>query len=181
MKRILGLDPSKSSTGWAFYAEGANRPYIGIWDKLGSEETERRQLYYKFYQTLVEHHSVYKFNAVFAEAPINHNKWFKDTRPENIWISIGMGTILELFCHTMNIPLKWAEPGKWRSAFGVRLRKDDDLGDLKKQAIARCKSFGINPRKSDDAEAFGIMHYGCAHLRVHMPWDNERLPLGGVK
>lgn len=177
--RIFALDPSKRSTGWAFYAAGANRPYNGIWDKIGSEYSSRGQIYYALYKLLLEAHGTFKFEAIYAEEPLNLIPNAVATQAENIWISVGMGATVEMFCHTMGVKLRWVHQARWRRDFIGRMPRATKSAELKEMALARCRQLGLHPKKHDDAEALGVLTYACQVERVFAPWLGA-LPVGGA-
>lgn len=177
--RIFTLDPSKRSTGWAFYASGDERPFNGVWDRIASEYSTRGGIYYALYALLLDAHSTFKFDAIYAEEPINLIPNAVATQAENIWISVGMGATVELFCHTMNVKLRWVHQARWRREFLGRMPRATRSADLKDMALARCRQLGLKPNKHDDAEALGVLTYACQVERVFMPWLGA-LPVAGA-
>lgn len=177
--KIFALDPSKRSTGWAFYAAGTERPFHGIWDRLASEYTSRGSLYYALYKSLMDAHSTFGFEAIYAEEPLNLLPNSVATQAENIWASVGMGATIEMFAHTMGIKLRWVHQARWRREFIGRMPRATKSPDLKEMALARCKQLGLRPQKHDDAEALGILTYGCQVERVFLPWLSQ-LPVASA-
>lgn len=170
MTKILALDLSKRSTGWAFYAAGAEKPFNGVWDRIASEYSSRGSIYYNIYKALLDTHTLFKFEQVFAEEPLNLIPNSVATTAENIWISVGMAATVELFCHTMGVRLTWVHQARWRREFLGRMPRATKSADLKEMALARCRSLGLKPLRHDDAEALGILTYACQRERVFMPW-----------
>lgn len=167
---FLALDPSKRSTGWAAYQLGGDKAQLGVWDRVASEATSRGGLYYQFFRELARLRQVFPFTRIYAEEPVNLIPGSVQTQAENIWISVGMGATLELFCEQEGISLHWAHQARWRREFIGKMKRGTKSVDLKQYAIDRCKELGHTPRKSDDAEAFGVLTYGMMLDRVTPPW-----------
>lgn len=180
MTKILALDPSKRNSGWAFYGAGDEKPYHGVWDRIASEYSSRGSIYYNTYKALLDAHSLFKFEQVFAEEPINLLPGTVATQAENIWTAIGMGASIELFCHTMGIRLTWVPMARWRRDFLGRMPRGTRSTDLKQMALERCHQLGLRPQRHDDAEALGILTYACLRERVFMPWMAQ-LPVAGAR
>uniref|UniRef100_UPI003B3B20F1 hypothetical protein n=1 Tax=Sphingomonas sp. TaxID=28214 RepID=UPI003B3B20F1 len=67
--RVLGLDLSKRSTGWACWAPGEDRGHSGTW-QLGSEFTSRGRVFAKLHQYMSDLHRIGKIDAIFFEETI---------------------------------------------------------------------------------------------------------------
>lgn len=187
MTGILGLDLSKRNTGWAFYKLGSDKPVLGRWDRLASEYTSRGQTFYKLYEELLGLQSLMKFEKIFAEDMINILPTRKDpqtgevksvpTNIESIRVAAGMAATLELFAHTVGIPLLFIHQASWRSHFFKGIKRGEKP-DLKLLAIQRTKALlGRRPGTHDEAEAFGVLDYGCELEGITPPWRVEP-PLG---
>lgn len=177
---FLALDPSKRSTGWAAFQIGSDKAQLGVLDKVASEATSRGGLYYQFFRELVQLRQVFGFTRVYAEEPVNLLPGSVATQSENIWISVGMGATLELFCEQEGLSLHWAHQARWRREFIGRMKRGTKSVDLKQYALDRCRQLGHTPRKSDDAEAFGVLTYGMLLDRITPPWladETLRAPL----
>lgn len=167
---FLSLDLSKRSTGWAYYAEGAERPYNGVWDRLGSEYTTRGQLFYALYAELLNHHKIMPIGKIYAEEPLNLIPNSVATTAENVWIAVGMASMVEMFAHTMRIKLVWVHQARWRREFIGKMPRGTKSVDLKAFAMERCRQLGLKPQKHDDAEALGLLTYALEVERVPAPW-----------
>jgi hypothetical protein len=168
--KILGLDLSKRSAGWAFFAEGSERIEHGVWTDLGSEFTSRGLLYYKTYARLHEHRQLFGFDTIYAEEPVNLVPGSVATTIENIWISVGMAATVELFAQSFGIRLTWVHQARWRRHFLGRMPRRTKSPDLKQYAIERCRQLGFTPKRHDDAEAIGVVDYACELERIAAPW-----------
>lgn len=180
---ILALDISKRSTGWAWFAEGADRARHGVWDRLGSEYTSRGQLFYAFYGQLLDHRRAMPFERVAAEEPVNLIPNSVQTNAESVWIAVGMGATLELFCHSFKVRLEWVHQATWRRHFLGRMPRATKSASLKALAMERARQLGFSPHRHDEAEALGILDHALERLRIPVPWRAEevlRPPLGDV-
>jgi hypothetical protein len=170
MTGFLSLDLSKRSTGWAYFADGAERPYSGVWDRMGSEYTTRGQLFYALYAELLNHHKIMPVGKIYAEEPLNLIPNSVATTAENVWIAVGMACTVELFAHTMDIKLAWVHQARWRREFLGKMPRGTKSVDLKAFAMERCRQLGLKPQKHDDAEALGILTWGLLVSGVTPPW-----------
>jgi hypothetical protein len=180
--KILALDLSKRSAGWAFYEEGAGQAHHGVWDRLGSEHTGRGQLYYKLFEQLTGHRKVFGFDRIYAEEPVNLIPNSVATTAENIWISVGMGAALELFAYNFGLKLVWVHQARWRRHFLGRMPRGTKSVDLKEYAKERCRQLGLKPLRHDDAEALGVLDYACDLERLSPPWSAQVVlrPMAGA-
>ena len=171
----LALDLSKKSSGWAFHEEGSARPQHGVWTTIASEYTGRGQLYYQLFRELARLRRVMRFGKIFAEEPVNLIPNSVATTIENIWISVGMGAALELFCYQEGIKLEWVHQARWRREFLGRMPRGTKSVDLKAMAIERCRQLGFSPQRHDDAEALGVLTYGMLREHVPVPWMRDEV------
>lgn len=170
--RLLALDLSKRSSGWAYFARGAERPYHGCWDKLASEYTEEHgQIFYHLYAELMNTYAVMPFDRIYAEEPINHLPQAVQTNAESVRLHLGLAATVELFAYTKSLgKVRWVNMARWRRHFLGKVPKGQRGTDLKFMAIRQCKELGLHPHKHDDAEALGILDYACDAEAVPMPW-----------
>lgn len=172
--RILALDLSKNSSGWAYYARGADRPFHGCWDKIASEYThERGQIFYQLYRELTNLYATMPFDRIYGEEPINHLPHAVQTNAESVRLHLGLASTVELFAYTMRCgSVRWVNMASWRKFFLGKSPRGHKGMDLKFLAIRRCKELGFNPLKHDDAEALGILDYACDAEDVRVPWHD---------
>lgn len=171
MSGLLTLDLSKRSSGWAYLGDGAERPYHGCWDKIASEyTTERGQVFYKLYAELLNLHSVMPVRKIFGEDPVNILPDSVKTNSESIRLACGMAATAEFFAYTINAPIMWIHQASWRKHFLGRIQRGTRSTDLKFMALQACKALGLKPLKHDDAEALGLLDYGCELEGITPPW-----------
>lgn len=175
--RILALDLSKNSSGWAYYERGADRPYHGCWTKIASEYTEERgQIFYQLYRELTNTFATMPFDRIYAEEPINHLPQAVQTNAESVRLHLGLASTVELFAYTKRCgAVRWVNMATWRRFFLGPTPKGEKRPkgfDLKFLAIRRCKELGFNPQKHDDAEALGILDYALDAEDIRVPWHD---------
>lgn len=168
---FLALDLSKRSSGWAYFAQGADRAFHGVWDKLASEYTEDRgQTFYKLFEALTHQHQAMPFDVIYAEDLINHLARAVATNAESVRIAAGLAATVELFAYTYRCRLQWINMATWRKHFLGKFNRKSQRIDLKFLALQRCKELGFRPQKDDDAEALGLLDYALSVEGITAPW-----------
>ena len=155
MVRILGLDPSLSSTGWGVIeVEGSRLKYIAdgfIKTDPKKPLPERLDL---LYRTLSEVIETYRPNEAAIEIV-----FLNDNPVSTIKLSMARGVVV-LSAGTYHIPLTEYEPNKVKKAtVGVGKAAKDQVETMVKILLA-----GVKPKNNDssDALAIAITH---AHYR----------------
>lgn len=185
--RILALDLSKWSTGWAYYDEGSERPFFGVWNKLASEFTEcDGRIWYKLYETLVEHRKVMPFDRIYGEQAVNALPQGVPTNIDSIELALGLKTTVELYAFSEGLKKpEWVHMATWRKHFFgkmPRAKRGEPRPNLKAMAIQQCHRMDINVLKHDEAEAIGVLDYACDVEGIRAPWrhpEELRLVAGG--
>lgn len=179
MSGILSLDLSKRSTGWGYLADGGERPYHGCWDKLASEyTTDLGEICYRLYKELLDLHSVMPVRKIFTENPVNMIPNSVPTSADSVELHLHLKATVNLFGFTIGAPRLWIHQASWRRHFLGKMQRGTKSVDLKFLAIQQCKAFGLRPLKHDDAEALGLLDYGCELEGITPPW---RVPPPAVK
>lgn len=187
--KSLGIDQSKSSTGWACWQPGWERPVVGH-VCLGTAYTCRGQVFTKLRSTMIELWStVTEYDWVFHEEAIAHRKQ-QNTSEENRKLALGLtayieGLSYELRCSSSKVI--GYEERSWRPDFIGRVHNDDikraaraaqrsARDPLKAATVERCRQLGIRVANNDEADAVGILTYGILSHGVTPPWiANETL------
>jgi len=179
--RILGLDPSKRSMGWALWAPG-DQPASGVWE-LGSELTSRGTVFARVHERMMELHQLGKIEAVFYEEALNIMPARPDangggggsivrTNKESILLSTGIAAHIESFGEAMGFRIiRPVNQTSWRRHFLGPMKRGTKKVDLKAYAMERCRQLGFRPSKHDQAEAIGVLDYACASLNIIPPWS----------
>ena len=193
---VLALDLSKTSTGWAVYSDGADRPRVGHW-RLGSEFTSDGQVFNKLLTCLKELRQVVRFDHVYYEQKINPAQLAGHTTIQTINLMSGLEAMVKTFAYAKRLrTCQGINVGNWRPDFiGAvehseakrRARKLRDAGDkrasarkdLKDLTMERCRQLGFAPRNDDEADAIGILTYAILLRGETPPWlaDETLRPL----
>lgn len=184
--KILALDLSKVSTGWAWWDGMAARPRYGHW-RLGSEYTSDGGVFAKLHQHMADLRSVCPFEWIYFEEPIHPANLSGATNIRAIRLAAGLAAHVESFGHAMGCRTKAINVGLWRKDFvGPDIerqtkadarakakalgRKVSARDTLKALTMERCRHLGMNPRKDDEGDAIGILTYGCELHHITPPW-----------
>ena len=174
--RILALDLSKTSTGWASFQPGDKTLASGAW-VLGSEFTPRGKVFGNLHGRMSDLETLGHIDAVFYEKPLDLGaKRGRDGKPIGIGSSEAHFLLLGLAMHAES----WAEAmgcriirevpmGTWRSHFLKGMDRKRYV-DLKAMAVAKALALGFKTRCHDQAEAIGILDYATEVLNLPAPW-----------
>lgn len=182
----LALDLSKTSTGFAVWSPGEDKPRYGRW-RLGSEYTPDGQTFAALHGNMADLHSFCPFDTIFIETPISPAQLQGNTTIQIIRLLGGIAAHAHSFAHAYGCRIQEINVASWRADFVGRIltsdasararraKKDGDKrasarGELKALTVARCQQFGFNPRSDDEADAIGILTYGCEARGVAVPW-----------
>lgn len=200
----LALDLSKTSTGWAAWAEGWEKPRYGHW-VLGSEYTSRGGVFAKLHQNMSDLHRVIcPIEFLFAEEPISPSQLQGGTTINTLRITSGLAAHAESFAYAMGVRrFQEFNVSSWRPDFigkfnsdearsrARRAKKAGDTrasarGELKALTMERCRQLGLAPKKDDEADAIGILTYGLLTSGITPPWIEQEvlrqpLNIGGAK
>lgn len=182
--RILGLDPSKRSMGWALWAPG-DQLASGVWS-LGSELTSRGTVFARVHENIMALHRLGEIEAVFYEDLVNIVPGSPvPTNKDSILLAAGIAGHIESFGEAMGFRvIRAVHQATWRRHFIGKMPRGTKSVDLKAMAMERCRQLGFRPAKHDQAEAIGILDYACHTLNLPTPWSaNEvlRPALGGPR
>lgn len=184
----VALDLSKTSTGWAAWSEGWEKPRFGHW-VLGSEYTSRGGVFTKLHHCMSDLHKVVcPIEYLFAEEPISPSQMQGKTTVNTLRLASGLSAHAESFAHAMGVRrFQEFNVSSWRPEFIGRIddaaakadvRRRKKAGDqrasaretLKALTMERCRQLGLTPRKDDEADAIGILTHGLLVSGVTPPW-----------
>ena len=173
---ILALDLSKRSTGWACWSDDLDNPIYGTW-ALGSEFTSDGQTYAKLHQCLADLRAVMKFEFVFYEQPLRPEVLQGSTNIDTLRVLSGLAAHAESFAYAVGCwGIHAVHLAVWRKHFIGRMPRGTKTKQWKEYAIERCRHYGWNPRRDDEADALGLLDYGCSLKGITPPWRaNETL------
>ena len=179
--RILALDLSKVSTGFACWGPDDSTVASGVWE-LGSALTSRGMVFAKLHHNMLALHQLGKIDAIFFEDTVNIHPGAVATNAESVKLSAGLCAHAESFGEAVGCRIiRPVNQTTWRREFIGSMRRGTKSVDLKAFAMERCRQLGFKPTKHDQAEAIGILTYACVALDLKAPWlANEilRPPLG---
>jgi hypothetical protein len=173
--RIVGLDLSKSSTGWATWAPGEAELASGTW-QLGSEFTSRGRVFARLHENMMALESLGHVDAWFYEEPIHPAQLQGQTNADTIKLAAGLAMHVESAAEAFGARfIRAVNMSTWRREFLGKLPRSMRTADLKDMAMQRCRQLGFKPLKHDQAEAIGICDYACASLDLVPFWRTQEV------
>ncbi len=168
--RVLGLDLSKRSCGWAIWGDSDERAYSGVWE-LGSEFTSRGRVYAKLHQQLTDLHRTGAIDAIFYEEALNPAVLQGHTNIDTLRVLNGLVAHVESWGEAMACRVVHpVNQSTWRRFFIGKMPAATKTDQLKDYAMKRARQLGFHPTKHDQAEAIGIMDFGCEQMSLSPPW-----------
>jgi hypothetical protein len=167
--RILALDLSKRSAGWACWGPSDEHVASGTWE-LGSEFTGKGQTFAKLHQNMADLHRLGAIDRIYYEKPLNLGPAAGNTSRDTLDVLIGLAMHAESFGFAMSIPTQDLNMSSWRAFFLAGMKKANATADLKEYAMRRCRQLGFRPIKHDQAEAIGILDYALELNKIMPPW-----------
>ncbi|MBK6800341.1 MAG: hypothetical protein IPG83_02320 [Novosphingobium sp.] len=181
MTKIIALDLSKRSTGWAIWEAGWANPRYGS-VQLGSEYTTDGGCYVKLHSVLRDlRTTLCRFESIYYEDPINAMALTGHTNADTLRVLSGLAAHACSFGHAMGIRVQAVNITSWRRHFVGKMPRGTKTKDWKDYAGERCRQYGWKPKNSDEADALGILDYAVSLEGKTPPWiSNEtlRAPLG---
>jgi len=176
--RILALDLSKRSTGFAIWGRADARALIGHW-VLGSEITDDGTACGRLHEQMSDLCSVVgSIDAVFMEETIDARALSGHTNIETLKILSYLAGHAKSWaaCYPADRPriIREVNMTRWRRHFLGSMKRGTKSTDLKEYAMLRAREYGFNPRRHDEAEALGILDYACDDIGVVPPWRESR-------
>lgn len=179
--KILALDLSKRSTGFAYWEEGSAVAGYGSWC-LGSEHTPRGMVYLNLHQRMDELRSICRFEHVFFEEPMNPVKLQGHTNIDTLRVLGGLASHVESYCEARSCrSINAVNLSSWRATFIGKQKRGTKSATLKDLSIERCHQLGWKPKNDDEADALGLLDYACMFRGIIPPWrefEVLRPPLG---
>jgi hypothetical protein len=171
--RVLGLDLSKRSCGWAVWGPADERAYSGVWE-LGSAFTSRGRVYAKLHQQMTDLHRTGAIDCIFYEEALNPAALHGHTNIDSLRVLNGLVAHAESWGEAMGCRMIHAvHQATWRRFFLGKLPPQMRSADLKEMAMKQARRLGFHPNKHDQAEAIGIMDFGCEQMNLSPPWRQQ--------
>lgn len=179
--RILALDLSKRSTGFACWGPDDSVAASGFWE-LGSEMTSNGRVFAKLHQHMTELHRLGRIDAVFYEEPLDPRVLSGHTNIDTLRVLSGLASHAQSWGEAMGCRIiRSVNMATWRRHFLGKMPRATKTAQLKELAMERARQLGFRPAKHDQAEAIGILDHACEELQIMPYWRRDEIlrpPLG---
>lgn len=179
--KVLALDLSKRSTGWACWNGESERPIYGHW-RLGSEFTTDGAVFAKLHSEMNALFRVQRYDVIYFEEPIHPAQLSGHTNAKTIRLAAGLAAHVESFAYAVCCRrVEAINVQTWRKDFIGRqsIPKGGKRGDarnlLKELTIERCRQLGFTPQRDDEADAIGILDYALGLNGIVPPWRKDEV------
>jgi hypothetical protein len=169
--RVLALDLSIKSTGWALWDETQERPAHGAW-KLGEGLEWRARAFCRLQRQMMDLHRLGHIDRVFYEQPLNPALLNRANNPAVPAALIGLAMHVESFCEATAIRCIDVHQATWRRHWLGKMPRGTKSANLKSMSLERCRMLGWKPATGDAAEALGLLDFGLHHGGVKTPWQD---------
>lgn len=174
-RRILSLDQSLSSCGWALWDEGEDQIQSGAWP-LADGIRHRASGFTQLFRNMAALHDEKPISIIAHETPL---KMPIDKR-EKLVALYGLVATIELFCDARGIQCTSIGIEDWRKTFySPEERKGRPY--WKRMAIERSRQLGFDPRINDEAEAIAILDHQLHVMQITPSWRLQNPFLEGLK
>lgn len=184
--RVVGLDLSKRSAGWAMFHPSDRSAASGIFT-LGSEYTSPGRTYANLHKELMALHRLGRIEAIFYEEPLDPRFLSGATNKDTVAVLFGLAAHAESFGEAVGCRIiRAVNQVTWRRHFhGPVGRPRDARGkpvpvDWKGLAMERARTLGFRPQRHDQAEAIGILDFACDSLGIAVPWHGSAPRAGAM-
>jgi hypothetical protein len=176
--RILALDMSETSTGYAVWGEGDARAITGA-RPLGSEYTSTGRVFCNLHELMTEMHALGPIDAVFYERPRHLDGWNAQSNANAHLLLVGLAAHAESWGRCMECKrVSDVHMATWRRHFLGKMPRATKSAELKDLAMRRARELGFKPKVHDEAEAIGILDWACDQLQIVPYWNQVlRAPL----
>jgi len=179
--RIIGLDPSKRSTGLAGWDGESSHPVI-LSKQLGCKLTLPGEAFARLHGVMDDLNMVIGgADVIYCEEPLLPSAIQRHTTFDTVLMAYGLFGHAQSFAVAKGIRFHAVHQMTWRKHFLGSMKRGTKKQQFKDLALERARQLGFRPRNDDEADAIGVMDWGCEVERVIPPWRaNEvlRPPLG---
>lgn len=174
--RIIALDLSKRSTGWAVWHQGWHVPFPRYGSvQLGSEYTSDGGTCLKLHRTLADLHATLGFDHLYFEKPLTQMQRGGASNTGND-IQVKLVGHAESFGEAFALrTVMGIDIASWRKHFVGKMPRGTKSKDWKWYADERCRQYGWKPRNSDEADALGLLDYCISLQGVTPPWRADEV------
>lgn len=181
MTAILGLDLSKRSAGLAGWDGKSSQPVV-LSKELGSNLTSHGLVFARLHGVMNDLWKVCGgFDVIYCEEPLQPQALGGHTTFDTLFLAYGLAAHAASFAEAKGVRFHATNQSVWRRHFIGAMKRGTKRATLKDYAMERARQLGMKPRNDDEADAIGVMDYGCDREQVLPPWRaNEvlRPPLG---
>lgn len=172
--RLLALDQSLSSTGFALWDETMTKPQSGAWP-LCEGVKNRARGFVQIHKNIAQFHKQNPIDYIIFEQPIKTPK----DKLETLIGLYGLAAHIESYACIKGIRFGSVSQQKWRSTWLGADAKSKKSVDLKRLAVLRSRQFGLDPITHDEAEAIGILDHQMHILGIIPKWriDNPMISM----
>jgi len=161
--RILALDQSILSCGWALWETGWPTPQCGVWP-LADGLRWADKAFVRLQRNIMVIHREDPLDHIVSEEPLLTPK----DKVDKLVGLYGLQAHIMSFGAATGVPHHVAKQRRWRKHFIPDV--GDGTPDWKFLAVKRCRALGFDPENHDAAEACGILDYQLDVLGVRAPW-----------
>jgi hypothetical protein len=174
MRTFLALDLSLSSTGFALWSEGMERPATGTW-QLATSIAWAARGYVRLQRNIHDIHKVSPIDEIGIEEALPPWAVHGQTNIKTLKAAAGMAAHAQSFAEAVGCRCREVNQATWRRHFLGVMKRGTKTKSLKDMAIQRCRELGIDVRRHDAAEAAGLLDYLISTDGIIPPWRNEHL------
>lgn len=173
--RIVGLDLSKTSTGYAMWGPGDPDVISGRF-VLGSEFTTEGGVFCNLHEKLTWLNDQREIDAIFMEDTLNVGSLSGHTNITTLKILSGLNAHAKSWGVDMGCRIvREVHQATWRKEFLGRVPRQTRSATLKDMARQRCHQLGFKPYFDDEAEAIGILTYACLSVQITPFWLKDEV------
>ena len=181
--KVLALDLSKSSTGWALCDDESAMPDYGSWE-LGIKLTSDGRVYANLHRRLSDLNSLGKIDAIFYEEALNPMNLNGKTNINSLRILSGLCAHTESWGYAMGCRIiRPVNLQSWRKFYIGKMDQGTKSKVLKDYTMERCQQLGFSPKNDDESDALGILDYSYEYRGITPPWRKDEVlrPALGIK
>ncbi len=165
MIRLLALDQSPLSTGFALWDEGREAPISGAWP-LCEGIAKRAVGFVQVHRSIAAIHKERPIDVLVYEQPIKR----PSDKVEKLIALYGVAAHIESYCQIKGIRCFVVRAGDWRETYLGAKHGIKGSENFKRAAVERGRQFGFDPVTHDEAEAIGILDHQLHAMKITPPW-----------
>lgn len=164
---VLAIDLA-TSTGWAFYRAGDDKPSYGLLRLQGGDEGDVLNRYGRWLHGAI---AVHRPSRIVFEAPFVQNV-------NAVARLFGLAAVTQFLAKNNDRTAYKVTPAEWRKHFlGAG---NGGRADLKKAVMGGCELRGWAPADDNVADALGVLDFACQRWNVPVPWPRSPIEAQAV-